>query len=154
MAGDLRDGYATEESFLENFGMFLGVVSHHVADLCTPVHVGHKMNYRRIGSTSAAGFHRRFERDMARFVRNSQIALQRPQRVSLEREYFWQIARATYNSFFLPLEDLYARQDEDGLRQVTSEAITCAIRHTANVWHTVMTESGMCDRKWYRDPLV
>ncbi len=35
LAGELQGSY-NEEEFLENLGMFMGVLSHHVADLCTP----------------------------------------------------------------------------------------------------------------------
>lgn len=154
MAGQLDDAYPSEESFLENLGMFLGVASHHVADLCTPVHVGHKMDYRRVSVASAARFHRRVERDMGRLVRSATIALQRPQRISLSSEYFWQIAQTTYERHFLRLEDLYAEKDRKGLQELTSEVITTAVHHTASIWHTVLAETGMCKQKWSRDPLV
>lgn len=154
VAGQLDDAYPSEESFLENLGMFLGVTSHHVADLCTPVHVGHKMNYRRAGASSASKFHRRVERDMGRMARNATIALQRPQRVTLRGEYFWQIAQTTYERQFLRLEALYAEEDREGLQELTSEVITTAVRHTANIWHTVLAETRMCEQKWSRDPLV
>jgi hypothetical protein len=156
VAGGLREAYETEESFLENLGMFLGIVSHHVADLCTPVHVGHKMDYRRVGVTSASKFHRRFERNMGRFARKIRLVPNRPRRVSLDIDYFWGIARATYTDLFLRLEELYAGKDKDieGIREVTSEALTSAVCHTADIWHTILIESDMCSRRWSSESFV
>lgn len=153
MADELHDAY-TEESFLENLGMFLGITSHHIADICTPVHVGHKMDYRRAGSPSASKFHARFERQMARLARGATVQLHKPVRVEMNRKYFWNIARSTYEDLFLRLEDIYAKNDQAGLQEVTSEAITRSIRYTADVWHTVMLDSGICNRKWSGRPLV
>jgi len=58
LSGELKDAY-NEEQFLEDLGMFMGVAGHHVADLCTPVHVGHRMDYEKVGAKSRAAFHRK-----------------------------------------------------------------------------------------------
>ena len=50
MAGELNS--YTEDEFLENLGMFLGVISHHIGDLCTPLHVGHHIDFNALGFKS------------------------------------------------------------------------------------------------------
>jgi hypothetical protein len=154
MAGELDDAYTTEESFLENLGMYLGIVSHHIADMCTPVHVGHKMDYRRAGSESARKFHSRFERQMGRLARQATVSLRKPARTPLTQDYFWEIAHSTYEDLFLPLEQIYADNDLEGLQEVTSEAISRSIRCTADVWHTVMADSEIRSRKWSQEPFI
>ena len=72
------NGSYTEDEFLENLGMFLGIASHHIGDLCTPVHVGHKMNYYRVKSRNKAAFHGRVERDIDRFARKVPILFYKP----------------------------------------------------------------------------
>ncbi len=153
LAGELRDAYTTEECFLENLAMFLGIVSHHVADMCTPVHVGHKMDYRRAGSRSAAAFHKKFERQMGRLAYRARLTIKKPEVVDLTHEYFWSIAECAYAELFLPLESIYAENDQDGKRTVTSKALSLAVQHTADIWHTVLTRSGMADQEWSESPL-
>lgn len=51
MSGELHDAYPTEEDFLENLGMFLGIVSHHIADMCTPES---ESTSTRLGSQSSS----------------------------------------------------------------------------------------------------
>jgi hypothetical protein len=48
--GELVGAY-NEIEFLENLGMFLGVASHHISDLCTPPHVGHKIDFKKLVSS-------------------------------------------------------------------------------------------------------
>ncbi len=80
-------GY-TEDQFLENLGMFLGIASHHISDLCTPVHVGHKMDYLNAGSKTQSAFHKVVERDIVRYSSKAAIILSNPKRVSLSKRYF------------------------------------------------------------------
>lgn len=153
MAGEMDDAYPSEESFLENLAMFLGVASHHIADLCTPVHVGHKMDHRRAGAKSAAAFHHKFERQMGVLVNSASIELKKLAIVELDHEYFWGIAQATYEGMFLPLEDIYASDDKDAKLEITSRSLSAAVQNTADVWHTVLSSSGVAERKWSDAPL-
>ncbi len=146
-------GY-TEDEFLENLGMFLGIASHHISDLCTPVHVGHKMDYLNAGSKSQSAFHKTVERDIVRFSNQATIKLSKPQKVSLSNEYFFNIAKDTYASLFVNLEEIYAKSNVDGKVEMTSWVISNSVRHTANVWHTVFVETGMKGRKWSMQPLL
>lgn len=154
MAGNLDDAYPTEENFLENLGMYLGIVSHHIADMCTPVHVGHRMNYPRAGSTSARKFHARFERQMGRLARKATVTLSRPRKVTLSQEYFWQIALSTYEDLFVGLEEIYANDNQNELQRVVSESISRSVSHTADVWHTVMVETDFSRHNWSHAPFV
>ncbi len=153
ISGELDDAY-TEDEFLENLGMFIGVLSHHVADLCTPVHAGHKMNYARIGFRDAAAFHRKFERDMDRYASSLKIALREPKTVDLTRSHFWGIAEWSYRRMFIRLEDLYRSDDGKGVRDVISTAISAGVRHTADLWHSILQTPGVVDRKWSMQPLL
>lgn len=129
-------GY-TEDEFLENLGMFLGVASHHISDLCTPVHVGHKMDYLKAGSDSQSSFHKRVERDIVKFTNRAPIGLSKPKKVSLSKKYFLNIAKDTYSGLFLDLEDIYSNNNVSRKIDMTSSVISNSIRHTANVWHTI-----------------
>ncbi len=151
--GDISKEY-TEDEFLENLGMFLGIICHHISDLCTPVHVGYKMNYLRAGSKSRTHFHNNVERDIARFSNQASILLCKPRKISITRRYFHNIAEDTYKHLFLNLENIYATGSLDEKIEMTSRIISSSIRHTANVWHSILAEAGMLDRKWSMQPLL
>lgn len=146
-------GY-TEDEFLENLGMFLGIVSHHISDLCTPVHVGHKMDYLKAGSESQSAFHKKVERDIVRYSNQAKIRLSKPKKVSLSKKYFFNIAKDTYSSLFVKLEDIYGKNNVDGKVEMSSWIISNSVYHTASVWHTILLETGMKDRKWSMQPLL
>ena len=154
MSGDMADAYPTEESFLENLGLFLGIASHHIADLCTPVHVGHKMDYRRLGYETYSKFHAKLERDLGRLARTSTITLAKPAVVNLDRDFFWSIAEDTYERHFCRIEDVYASGDAEALQALMSEVLGRAVQITGNVWFTVLKRGGMLTREWSQAPLV
>ncbi|MBD3376624.1 hypothetical protein GF406_16430 [candidate division KSB1 bacterium] len=146
-------GY-TEDEFLENLGMFLGIASHHISDLCTPVHVGHKMDYLKAGAKSQSAFHKILERDLVRYSCQAQITLSKPQKISISKRYFFNIAKDTYSNQFVNLEEIYSKDDVEGKINMTSYVISHSIKHTANIWHTVLLESGMENRTWSMQPLL
>jgi len=153
LGGDLEDAYS-EDEFLENLGMFLGIASHHICDLCTPVHVGHDMDYAKVDSRSRRGFHSRVERDIARLDHRALVRLTKPKIVDLSEEYYWSIAQSTYSDLFLPLESLYPARDESLMVNMASEVISRGVQHTADVWHTVLSTTNMAERKWSLQPLL
>ena len=104
LAGTLG-GY-TEDEFVENLGMFLGILCHHVADLCTPVHVGHDIDFSSLGHGSLKKFHQQVERDIDRYRTVARIQLVKPRRVKISKAYFRRIAETTYQESFLKLGDL------------------------------------------------
>lgn len=146
-------GY-TEEEFLENLGMFLGIASHHIGDLCTPVHVGHKIDFKKAGAKSLPEFHKSVERDIVRFTRVAPIKLKKPKKISFSNKYFFDIAKETYESMFVCLEDIYIEGDTNKKIDMTSRVISNAVFHTASVWHTVLLKTGMKKRKWTMQPLI
>lgn len=148
------NSYGTEVEFLENLGMYLGIASHHIADLCTPVHVGHKMDYLRAKSKSKAAFHSRVERDISRFAQNVRILFYKPKMVKLTKGFFKRIAVDTYSKVFLRLEDMYANPATDEIQEMVSQVISQSVRHTADVWHSILTITGMPNRKWSMQPLI
>ena len=150
--GELDD--YTEDEFLENLGMYLGVASHHIADLCTPVHVGHKMNFQKAGSKSRASFHKKVERDMERLSLQCSLKLFPVQEVDLSRDFFWSVAKETYETAFVRLEAIYKDHDEDGLLAIVSDVIGRAARYTRDVWHTVLHKTAMTKREWSMQPLL
>lgn len=153
MAGELGDAY-TEDSFLENLGMFLGVVSHHVADLCTPVHVGHRIDFRGLGFRRLSSMHRRVEKDIGRHALKTGIKLRKPRVVDLEETHFWDIARTTYEEWFLALPHIYGREAAIPVEEMAATAVGRAVTETADVWLTVLSRSKMLDRKWSMQPLL
>jgi len=153
LSGQLDDAYS-ENEFLENLGMFLGVASHHIADLCTPVHVGHNIDFRSLGYSSLAHFHSRVERDISRFERRVSVKIPKPESIEFSDEYFWDIARDTFENTFVQLQALYSRDNEDALVDMVSKVISAAVRQTTNVWHTVLSSTKMTDRKWSMQPLL
>ncbi len=153
LSGELDDAYS-EDEFLENLGMFLGVESHHLADLCTPVHVGHKIDFKALGFPTLSRFHSRVERDIGRLAKTAKIRLSKPKTVSIDREYFWGIARETYQNSFLQLPEVYGETIPDGLDKMASRVLSAAVQHTADVWHTVLFRTGMTKRKWSMQPLL
>ena len=153
LKGDLSDAY-TEDEFLENLGMFLGITCHHIGDLCTPVHVGHKMNYSKAGSKSRTHFHTKVERDITRFSIQAAPRLPKPQNTTLSKDLFIDIAKETYTLLFLNLENDYATNNKKAKIEMTSLSIGNAVKHTANVWHSILKGSGMLARNWSMQPLL
>ena len=153
MKGELTDGYS-EDEFLENLGMFLGITSHHIADICTPVHVGYKIDFRALGFNSLARFHKKVESDILRFQRNVKLDLQKPKLVNHSHEYFWNIASDIYEKYFTRMELLYRDKDQAGLYEMVSGVISSAVAHTSETWHTILVESKMNTRKWSMQPLL
>jgi len=153
MKGDLDDSY-TEDQFLENLGMFLGIACHHIADLCTPVHVGHNINFFKIGFNTLSKFHKQVERDILRYQRKARIELHVPKIVQINKHYFKQIASQTYKNQFLKLCDIYQSKDPSILLEMISGVLSSAVKHTASAWHTVLVKSKMTDRSWSMQPLL
>ncbi|MCH7965147.1 MAG: hypothetical protein IH852_14545 [Bacteroidetes bacterium] len=148
-----KEGY-TEEEFLENLGMFLGVVSHHIADLCTPVHVGHLIDHKSLGFPTLARFHNQVERDILKFERQCKLSLPKLFRVEITRDYFWNIAADTYKNLFLNLPAIYSGKNDYSKLQMTSDILYNAVKHTTLVWHTILKETKMTSRKWSMQPLL
>lgn len=146
-------GY-TEDEFLENLGMFLGVVSHHIADLCTPVHVGHLINYKSLGFKTLSRFHNQVERDILKYERQCNVILPKLVLVKITRDYFWKIAEETYNNLFLKLPEIYNAKDDYSKVKMTSEVLYNAVKHTTLVWHTILAETKMTSKKWSMQPLL
>lgn len=151
---DPTDDSYTEDEFLENLGMFLGVASHHIADLCTPIHVGHKINAKALGFKTLSRFHNRVERDILKYQNQCRIFLPKPKIVEFSEQYFWSIAKDTYEYGFLLLEKIYSEQDENAIIEMTSRVISNAVLHTSNCWHTILSKTEMTKRKWSMMPLL
>jgi len=153
MAGELEGAY-DEESFLENMGMFLGVTSHHIADLCTPVHVGHKIDFESLGYSKLSQLHQKVERDISRLINQADLRTTKPVLVDITKDYFWGVAEETYEQSFLQLEKIYSSNDEGSKQRMVSHVLSRAVKHTANVWHSVISRTNMTQRKWSMQPLL
>jgi len=147
------DGYS-EIEFLENLGMFLGVTSHHIADLCSPVHVGSKIDFKSLGYSSLSRFHNQVERDIKRYSRNISVKFSKPKIVNISKNYFWDIADFTYHNYFLKLENIYKEKNETKIIAMTSNVLSLAVEHTLNIWHTILTNTEMVKKKWSLMPLL
>lgn len=151
--GDLNGAY-NEVEFLENLGMFMGITSHHIADLCTPVHVGHKIDFKALGYSSLSKFHNKVERDIFRFQNQSLIRLSKPKNIKLSSKYFWSIANETHENFFLHLPSLYRKKDTDSIIDMSSQILSNAVMYTSNVWHTILHDTQMIEKKWSMQLLI
>ena len=151
--GDLDCAY-NEVEFLENLGMFLGITSHHIADLCTPVHVGHKINFKDLDYPSLSKFHNKVERDIFRFQNQSSVKISKPKIIKISENYFWSIAEETYKSGFLNLEAYYKKKDKQSIINMSSQVVSNAVKHTTNVWHTVLYRTKMTEKQWSMQPLI
>lgn len=143
-----------EDDFLENLGMFLGVTCHHVADLCTPVHVGHKIDYSRLGFASLSKLHNKVERDIERLYKKVLIVRPKPKNINLSTKYFWNIATQTYEFAFSKLEGAYKDKNEEKVSEIVGYVFSAAVQHTVDIWHTVLTKTGMTKKKWSMQPLL
>lgn len=145
-----------EDDFLENLGMFLGISCHHIGDLCTPVHTGQIDDPNEYGSKTTSRFHGRVERDIVKFTHFASLSFKKPKAVSINKEYFWDIAQYTYETHFTKLKNIYPlKQDnEDELVNMISDIISKSVYYTASIWHTVLKSTKMTNRKWSLKPLL
>ena len=149
----LLDTY-TEDEFLENLGMFFGIISHHIGDLCTPVHVGHHIDYITLGFKSMNRVHKKIENDIQKLSWLANIKMSRPKLVRLSKKYFWNIAKETYEKHYCRLETLYKKPEIDQIIEMASDTISSGVKHTRDVWHTILTRTKMTKRKWSLQPLL
>jgi len=151
--GDLENSY-NEVEFLENLGMFLGITSHHIADLCTPVHVGHKINYKKMGYSTLTKLHNKVERDILQYQNQACLRLSKPRLTEISDNFFWRIAKETYKNSFLELENIYEGNKLDDIVDMCSQVLTNAVRYTIDVWHSVLYNSQMTEKNWSLQPLL
>ena len=64
------------------------------------------------------------------------------------------IADATYTECFAKFEGIYADGAEPPLLELTSHVVSAAASHTVDIWHTVVTTTGMGQRGRSRQPLL
>ncbi len=136
-AGGLHD--YEEESFMVNAGAYLGVVSHHVADLHTPVHVGCRLPMSTVGYKTRQGFHSRVEADLDYTARTvASIKPYVPSSIVLSDEAFLAVAQRMYEEFYLKLPTVYGPPTSRDVRtQFFQDCVSCAAKVTADVWTTV-----------------
>ena len=130
------------------------IACHHICDLCTPAHVGHKIDYKKAGYKSWSRFHNQIERDIGRFSRRIWLKMTRPKIVEISSEYFWNIAQETYDNTFVRLESLYPVKDQQQLIDMASVVISAGVKHTCDVWHTILHKTKMTTKKWSFQPLL
>ena len=148
------EGVYNEIEFLENLGMFLGVASHHISDLCTPPHVGHKIDFEKIGFKTLKALHSKVEKDIDRYYSSATIKLSTPKKVKLSKRYFKNIAEDTYSKSFLNLDSVYKNNDQPKRIEMVSSVISNAVKHTTDVWHTILMETNMAEKDWSYQPLL
>lgn len=128
-----------EEGFLLTAGAYLGVMTHHIADLHTPVHVGSQLPIASVGYSTNAGFHSRVEADLDYTARTVEsIKPYDPQPINLTADTFLSIADWVYNEFYLKLPDIYGPPAPLNVRtDFFAGCVRSAARVTADVWATV-----------------
>ena len=142
----------SEEEFLETLGLYLGIICHHIGDLCTPLHVIKNVSTKEMKFKSRKSLHDRMERDFDKCSLEALVKLEKAEKVELSQEYFWEIAKYTHENYSTKLPEIY--QSKDSIHQMVSDLLSKAIKHTRDVWHTVLHESKMTDRNWSFQTLV
>lgn len=138
--GRLADAY-DEETFPLNAGAFLGVLSHHVCDLWTPVHVGCSLPPADVGYRSRAGLHSRVEADLDTAARSvASIRPFSPRGRAFAIDALEAIARGVFDAFYLKLPTVYRplRPPAERARFLVP-CIEGAARLTADAWLTVLS---------------
>jgi hypothetical protein len=107
-----------------------------------------------LGYSSLSRFHNKVERDIFRFQNKSSIKFSKPKLVELSDKYFWTIANDTYNNIFLKLEAIYKTKAEPSMIDISSQVVSNAVKHTTDVWHTILHKTKMTKRKWTMQPLI
>ncbi len=142
-SGEL-EGVYDEEEFLLNAGAYLGMVAHHIADLCTPVHVGRHLDLSGTRFSSMKGFHSRVEADLDRAAKTVDTVLPyRSRPAELTHVHFEDVARRTYGESFVKLPEAYSEQSDASARVVLLAAcVVNAARITADTWLAVLRSLG------------
>jgi hypothetical protein len=121
-----------------------GIISHHIADLCTPVHLGDTLNAHLERLTSRGSFHSYYERALERYSRQARLDIDREAReIPLEPQTFESIARRIYEEVYLQLPSLYADESQN-LERIQALARWCfatAVDTTSDVWYTIATQT-------------
>lgn len=121
-----------------------GIISHHIADLCTPVHLGDALKPQLEQLTSQRNFHSYYERALERYSRQARLDTHRKaEEIPLEPHTFESIARRIYQEVYLRLPSLYADQSQH-LGEIQALARCCfatAVETTSDVWYTVATQT-------------
>lgn len=128
------------ESFALNAGAFLGVLSHHVCDLWTPVHVGCSIPPSALGYKTRAGLHSRVEADLDRAARRVDTILPyAPSKLDLTVGALETVAQAVFDRYYLRLSGIYPAAGSPDVRaQFLEPCIRGAAQSTADAWLTVL----------------
>ncbi len=144
-SGELEGAY-DEEEFLVNAGAFLGVLSHHIADLHTPVHVGSSLPLSSVGYRKRAGLHSRVEADLdyaAATIDGISPYTPRPQEFNIDM--LETTAQRIFDDYYLRLSDIYGPLASPPIRAAFfAGCIVDAAKLTADSWMTVF---GRVDKK-------
>ena len=137
--GELEGAYDDEE-FVANAGVYFGFVSHHIADLHSPPHVGKSLDAKAMGFRDRGRLHARVEVDLDRAARSiCTIAPYRPTPIELTTETFELIAESVYYEAYLALPRAYGPKADAGLREdLLCSCVRKAAQRTADVWAVVL----------------
>lgn len=71
--GKLAKGRAERDRFHGQVALYFGILSHHIADLNTPVHVGRTLNAQLERKTHTGNFHTYYERELETYSREIEL---------------------------------------------------------------------------------
>ncbi len=138
--GKEAEGWESRDQFHGQVALYLGILSHHIADLNTPVHVGHALNSELERITSNKDFHKYYERELEKYSRQADLISHRePNSVRLESATFETMARKTYEEVYLQLPSFYANREENEnqIRELAHSCFVRAVEITADLWYTI-----------------
>lgn len=141
--GTLADLYDDDELFFLNAGSYFGIVSHHIADLCTPVHVGHAVHPTVFGYRSRAGLHSRVEADLDRAAASiDSLQPFTPQPNLPTVQTLESVASKIYRDFYLRMASVYRPLQPAPVRAAFfSGCIVAAAKLTAEIWLGILTST-------------
>ncbi len=137
------DETCDETEFRLKCGSLLGVVSHLVADLWTPVHLGRSLQPSDLPYQHRRGLHWAVEADLDNAAAGIEGPVEhRPQRVTLDSAHFSRLGSQLYRRLYLRLPIIYGKNRwAEGTLRFAEACVTGAACSTADIWHTIASSS-------------
>lgn len=102
--------YPTIENLVENWVLHIGMLTHFLGDICTPLHVG-ICNSNHFRELSGKKYHSKIEQALWRYHKNQDVNELDIKKCNLNTKQLIGIAKTTYNDYML-LVNLYPVQPE------------------------------------------
>lgn len=131
--GDINDGI--------DWAGHLGMISHFIGDICTPVHVGSKLNKELIGISK--NIHSKIERDMEKYSKSLSIQeLPNPKTIDVSYDNIFSFGRNIYSKYYLNLKSIYSNNVVEAM---CYEIYQLAVYTNTRIWNTMLLSTGVSE---------